>query len=456
MLQTPSTLPASRGRYVLLKILSDQDEGRVYPAVLHGTKKLWAVKTARDSLKEECKVLARLQSANLVTVLASPEVERDGGFVMDFFPGKSLAAISQRAGEYSVLLPPELGLIVAHDVFAAAELFHDFEGGLRVHGNISPRTILVGYAGDVKLGGYRPGLHPRAGVDAHVIKDLKPLANILSDLSFEMFPKELAILVPRLLEDDISSIEATAAVCAFLRDHQPSAQQRRKIAAWLADLFLAQREEEAQEEARLLATGMQLLAHGSASRPMARRASVLGGTTALLALVGGGAVLVEHHPPVQSQSAVVVRSEPVAKLAMEPATEEPMAPKGTAPPAPALLVDPALMASTHTTVATPNRPKTTSDASRSESAESPAERLLHAADVAFGAGKRVDAVNLGLQAVNAGGGVRAHLALGEYYRSMHRYQEAMNHYRAATEIDPENKLGLAGVQMLEKRLSPCR
>ena len=32
----------------------------------------------------------------------------------------------------------------------------------------------------------------------------------------------------------------------------------------------------------------------------------------------------------------------------------------------------------------------------------------------------------------------------------------MNHYRAAMEIDPENKLGLAGVQMLEKRLSPCR
>jgi len=454
VLQTPSTLPASRGRYVLLNVLSDQDEGRVYLAVLYGMKKLWAIKAARDLLKEECKVLARMQSANLASVLASPEVERDGGFVMEFFPGKSLAAISQRVGEYSLLLPPELGLIVAHDVFAAAEFFHGFEGGLRVHGNISPRTILVGYAGDVKLAGYRPGLHPRAGVDAHVMKDLKPLATVLSDLSFQMFPKELATLVPRLLEDDVSSMEATVAVREFLRAHQPSAEQRRKIATWLADLFLAQREEEAQEEARLLVAGMQLLASGSASRPMVRRASVVGGTTALLALVGGGAALVGHHPPGEFESAVVVRNEPVAQLKAEPTAKEPVLPQEPAPSAPAVL-DPAPVASPHAT-ASAYRPKATYVTSKSESAESAAERLLHAADAAFSAGKRVDAVNLGLQAIQAGGGVRAHLALGEYYRSMHRYQEAMNHYRAALEGDPENKLALTGVQLLEKRLSPCR
>jgi len=32
----------------------------------------------------------------------------------------------------------------------------------------------------------------------------------------------------------------------------------------------------------------------------------------------------------------------------------------------------------------------------------------------------------------------------------------MNHYRAVIEIDPENKLAATGVQMLDKKLSPCR
>jgi tetratricopeptide (TPR) repeat protein len=90
------------------------------------------------------------------------------------------------------------------------------------------------------------------------------------------------------------------------------------------------------------------------------------------------------------------------------------------------------------------------------SASSSADRLLRMADTAFGAGKRIEAINLGLQAVEVGGGARAHLALGEYYRSMHRYHEAINHYRAAVDLEPDNKLALTGVRMLEKKVSPCQ
>jgi hypothetical protein len=470
VLQIPSTLPVSRGRYVLLKVLSDQDDGPVYLAVLHGTKKLRVIKSASpagraggvpDSLRGGAKVLAKMQSAHLATVVASPEVEADGGLVMEYFAGKPLAAISRRAEEYSVLLPPELGLIVAHDMFAAAEFFHGFEGGLLVHGNITANTILVGYSGDAKLAGYRPGLHSPAGVDVHVSKDLKPFAGLLSELTFEMFPKELATLVPRLLEDNVSPMEATAAVRAFLHDYQPSAEQRHKVAAWLTDLFLGQRAEEAQEEARLLAAGMQLLKSVSAPRPAVKRASVVGGTTALLALVGGGALLMAHRRPDQPRPDVAP-GESVAKAARQPAVALTMPGSGasTESPAPTVVPPAAPAAPTDSAVVPLSRPKSTSDTpdrpSKHEPIESPAEHLLQAAEVAFNAGKRVEAVNLGLRAVNAGGGVRAHLALGEYYRSMHRYQEAMNHYRSVAEIDPENKLALAGVQMLEKKLAPCR
>ena len=173
-----------------MKVLSAQGDGPVYLAALSGAKKPCVIKTlplqGKDSvdlglLKAETKKLARIHSAHLAAVHASPEVESDGAFVMEYVRGKSLAAVCQRAEDYAVLLPPELGLVVAHDVFAATEAFRAFEGANRVHGNISPRTILVGYSGDVKVAGYRPGVHATAGVDVHVARDLKPVASMLCD-----------------------------------------------------------------------------------------------------------------------------------------------------------------------------------------------------------------------------------------------------------------------------------
>jgi hypothetical protein len=37
---------------------------------------------------------------------------------------------------------------------------------------------------------------------------------------------------------------------------------------------------------------------------------------------------------------------------------------------------------------------------------------------------------------------------------MYRYRDALNHYHAAAELEPENESAAAGVRMLEKRLSP--
>jgi tetratricopeptide (TPR) repeat protein len=122
-------------------------------------------------------------------------------------------------------------------------------------------------------------------------------------------------------------------------------------------------------------------------------------------------------------------------------------------PVPVAPADPAPIAASHPK-SQPDTPGNRPTKLRSE--EPPAERLLHAADAAFGAGKRIEAVNLGIQALGAGGGIRAHLALGEYYRSLHRYQDALNHYRAVVEVEPENKLATAGVQLLEKKVSPFR
>jgi tetratricopeptide (TPR) repeat protein len=293
----------------------------------------------------------------------------------------------------------------------------------------------------------------------HLVKDLKPLAALLCDLPFQMFPTELAKFVPSLLEDSISPVEAIAATRAFLHEHVPSAEHRLKVADWLEDLFPDhQCDREAQEEERLLGTGKQMLAP-SVLRSVSRRLPVFGGTTALLALVGGGVLLVAHRGPGQAFSkARHVETTPVA------VQELPVAQPTPEPPAPApkatILDDQAgsVTASLDVPRAQPTMQPTMLDnrPTKSRSEGPSAEHLLHAADAAFGAGKRIEAVNMGIQALNAGGGLRAHLALGEYYRSLHRYQEALNHYRAAAEVAPENKLAVAGVNLLEKKLSPCQ
>ena len=349
--------------------------------------------------------------------------------------------------------------MVAHDAFAAAELFYAFEDAGRVHGNISPRTVLVGYSGEVKIAGYRPGSHVSVGPDAHVARDLKSLAGILCDLPFEMFPKELTKVVPLLLEDGLSPVEAMAAVRSFLLDHVPSADHRQKVAEWLNGLFPGLCHEEAQETERLWAAGTKLLAPSSV-RPVSKRASVFRATSAMLALVGGGALLMAQRWPGKANSeskniealsemASTGHALPVGHAAPEPAPPAPAAPVLVVPP------DPATAPTSHAQP-TADPPDNRPTKRGKQESESPAQRLLRVADAAFDAGERIEAIHLGTQALNAGGGVRAQLALAEYYRSMHRYREALNHYRAALESEPENELALAGVRMLEKKLTPCQ
>ena len=464
MQKAPTTFPASYGSYALLRVLSAEGDGPVYLAAVSGEMKPWVIKAMPRVgqgvvdlalLKAEVKNLARMRHSHLAVVQRADGIESAGGFAMEYVRGRSLAALCRRAEEYSLLLPPELGAVVAHDAFAAAEYFHAFDDAGRVHGNLSLRTILVGYTGDVTVTGYRPGARHATGMDRHVSADLKTLAGLLYDLPFRMFPRELTQLVPRLLEDTISPVEAMAAVRSFLHDQVPSADQRRGVAAWLEELFPDHRQED-HEDQRLLAAGTQLLAP-SPLRPAAKRISFFGGTTAMLVLAGVGALLMSQRGPgrAHSQAKQVEPGPTMAPaLALAGALPPPEPPPPTLPaPVPAPSTDPTTVSASH-----PQPQSDTPDGrpSKPRSDESPVSRLLRAADEAFDAGKRIEAVHLGLQALKAGGGLRAHLALGEYYRSMHRYQEAMNHYRLAAEIEPENKLAATGVKMLESKLSPCQ
>jgi len=152
-------------------VLSDEGEYSVYLLAQGGTPEPRVVKimpspgaSGLEAVETELRCLCRMRSPYLAKVLDSVRVEGALGVVMEQVAGKSLAAILGRGKPDSQLLPPELGLVLAHDSFAAIEYFHEFERGSRVHGNLTERTLMVTYSGEVKVVGYRPGLHPRPEV----------------------------------------------------------------------------------------------------------------------------------------------------------------------------------------------------------------------------------------------------------------------------------------------------
>lgn len=484
MPQVPTTFPAAFGSFALLKQLSDEGERSVYLAASNGAAKSWAVKVTPIPagiaanpafLQAETQSLCGMRSPHLAQVFDCQTVAGEVAVAMEHVPGKSLAAICERAESLSALLPSELGVILAHDVFAAMECFYDFEGAGRVHGNLSPRTILVGYSGEVKLAGYRPGLHSSDGIKAHADKDLTALANILCDLPFRMFPKELVQLVPRLLEDSISPAESVAATRTFVRVYLPSADDRQKVAAWLDEIFPGERERDAQECQQLLAAGIRITKRLPAVRRTTARGPAIGkaiaerettvvfrrsrlkviGIVAVAALaVAGSVTLLRANRRAPIIPAVAPRApEPL------PAQGPPDAQPDSQPPAPDLAI--AVATAEPVMPNAPAAPEAQTQAKpeargdrlvKRKPAQPSVEQLLRSADAAFEGGRHGEAIKLGTQALAAGGGVRAHLALANYFRNMSRYREALQHYRAAIKADPENAVAAAGIKVVERQL----
>jgi len=273
--QVATSFPVLQGSEALLKPLSEEGERSVYLLAIDGADKPWVMKmlprqsepaAEPDALGIESRWLRRMQSPNLARVLSTDEVDGKTAIVMDHVAGKPLADIVLQAERTAALFPPEFGLVVAHDALAALGYFHDFESASRVHGNVSARTIMIGYSGDAKVAGYRLGGHLRVEPDTLFAKDVRPVAEILSEIPFERFPQELANLVPRLLDEATTPMEALAAASSFVRERVPTVEERQRVAAWLEKIFPGERDREARERAELLAEGLKLIAKSKAEK----------------------------------------------------------------------------------------------------------------------------------------------------------------------------------------------
>lgn len=173
-----SSLTLSDGRVIsLVEMIGRGSLGEVHRGVLEsswGLRRPVAVKildaTPEDDRGEVLRRLARIARRNAgvrhPSVIQTLEVDRIDGHssaqsfvVMELVTGESLASILASWREGSSRVPVDFALVVALEVaegLAAALQSESADGSLTglVHGDLSPRQVLVSDQGDVKLGDF--------------------------------------------------------------------------------------------------------------------------------------------------------------------------------------------------------------------------------------------------------------------------------------------------------------
>lgn len=137
-----------------------------------------------DAPLERARLAATLQHPNVARVLEAG-LHRDTGelfLAMEYVAGQTLSAIVRRARERGERLTPEFVFRVVHDAALGLHAAHgivDAGGAPRplIHGAVSCVTLMVSYAGTVRVVGLN--LAPRAGASLDVRADVEALGAAL-------------------------------------------------------------------------------------------------------------------------------------------------------------------------------------------------------------------------------------------------------------------------------------
>jgi serine/threonine-protein kinase len=135
----------------------------------HGFAKKFAVKRILPELSrdarfvamfcDEARICATLNHPNIVEVVDFGESAGELFMAMEFVDGTSLARLLRAVASNGRRFPPHVALYVAHEVLRALDFAHhacDEQGrplGI-VHRDVSPGNVLIGRAGEVKLGDF--------------------------------------------------------------------------------------------------------------------------------------------------------------------------------------------------------------------------------------------------------------------------------------------------------------
>jgi serine/threonine-protein kinase len=166
----PNALPEEFGRYILVRKLGTHGLVEIYLAIqrsLAGTEKLVVIKrlhnkasrfpTLVDALLREGRIAGQLSHPNIIQGFDVGEHAGSYFLAMEYVSGQSLRSILERLASASIAkMPLEHALGVVISACAALGYAHDkldIGGdalGL-VHGALYPESVLVSYAGEIKL-----------------------------------------------------------------------------------------------------------------------------------------------------------------------------------------------------------------------------------------------------------------------------------------------------------------
>jgi serine/threonine protein kinase len=105
---------------------------------------------------DEAKIAARLHHPNIVQIIELGEIGRNPFIVMEYVPGRDLFQLLRRLADLGEACPWPTAVRVAHDLALALHHAHEFvtpddRPQEIVHRDVSPRNVLLGYDGTVKL-----------------------------------------------------------------------------------------------------------------------------------------------------------------------------------------------------------------------------------------------------------------------------------------------------------------
>lgn len=157
------------GNYVLVDRITSGGMADVFRARvvgIRGFSRTVAIKRIHPHLRErtrfmrmfidEAKIAARLNHPNIVQILELGEIGRTPFIAMEYVAGRDLFQVMRRLADIGEVCPWPTAVRIAHDLALGLHHAHEFmtpDGRSQeiVHRDVSPRNILIGYDGSVKL-----------------------------------------------------------------------------------------------------------------------------------------------------------------------------------------------------------------------------------------------------------------------------------------------------------------
>lgn len=153
-------------RYVVFDRLATGGMASIYLAQRRGSDQVCIIKVLHDHLAKDPVVGNRfLREAQVASLLDHPHIARltDAGWdrgqfylAMEYIAGQDLETMMFKLMEQRRMLPPELSATVGLQVLDGLSYAHDYRDSEGqhlqiVHRDLSPRNVMVTYAGDVKI-----------------------------------------------------------------------------------------------------------------------------------------------------------------------------------------------------------------------------------------------------------------------------------------------------------------